>query len=302
MMSRTLITAFLCVSPGLAAGQHLGPGDFDYPPIPYDARFSYGPDTLQHADLRLPAGPDPHPVAVVIHGGCWQGWHGYRQIERVAEALTKSGWATWNLSHRQAVDPGGGWPGTFEDVAAGTDFLRKAAEQYPLDLSTVVTIGHSAGGHLALWTAARHRLHEDSELYSADPLAIAGVVSLAGVADLRVHFAQEGRLCRDGVTLLMEGTPVTAPDHYAQGSPAELLPLRVPQLLLHGVDDPSVPIAHVEAYAELARRSGDRVRLVVIPDAGHFEVMAPTSPAWKASVDGPLFAFLSEVRAASGQR
>ncbi len=304
--SRALVVLLLLGAPSLVAGQLIGPNDFDYPPLPYEARFFYGPDSLQHADLRLPDGPGPHPVAVVLHGGCWQGWHRYRHIERVAEALTSAGWATWNLAHRQAVDSGGGWPGTFDDVAGGTDFLREAAQEYPLDLNTVVTIGHSAGGHLALWVAARPRIPEGSELYSATPLPIAGVVSLAGIPDLRTHFEQEPgpsgeRSCGDGVTLLLGGTPASVPERYRQASPAALLPLGVPQLLLHGVEDLGIPVAQVEAYAQRARSSGDSVRLVTIPNAGHFELMAPTSSTWESSVKAPLLEFLSDVQARSRQ-
>jgi acetyl esterase/lipase len=286
----------LLLAPHGATAQLLGPGAFDYPPIEYDARIYYGPDTLQHADLRVPSGPGPHPVAVILHGGCWQGWHRYRQIEWVAEALTREGWATWNLSHRQVVDEGGGWTGTFDDVAAGIDTLRSVATSYSLDLSSVVTVGHSAGGHLALWAAARPLIPGDAPLHSTAPLPIAGVISLAGIPDLVEHFRQESRLCQEGVTLLLGGTPASVPERYAQASPSEMLPLGVPQLLLHGTDDPSVPVRQVEAYAAEARSLGDQVELVVVQGAGHFEMMAPRSDTWRTSLIGPLRRFLNSLR------
>ena len=170
--------------------QHLGAEDFEFDAIPYQARIQYGPDKLQHADLRLPSGTGPFPVAVVIHGGCWSGLHRYQHVERVAQSLTKKGWASWNMSHRQAVDPGGGWPGTFLDIAAGIDSLRSEEAEYSLDLSTVVTIGHSAGGHLALWAATRTRIPVESDLYLPNPVSISGTVSLAGIADLEAHSKQ----------------------------------------------------------------------------------------------------------------
>ncbi len=289
-----LFQFLLIVAPQAVFGQYLGPGDFEFPPIDYDLRASYGAGEHQHGDLRLPEGPGPHPVAVVLHGGCWQGWHTYRHIERLAQKLTEHGWATWNLEHRQAIEEGGGWPGTFLDVGRGTDYLRKVAEDVPLDLSRVVAVGHSAGGHLALWLAARPGLSPDSELAMSDALPIAGAVSLGGVADLRAHFAQPERLCGDGVVQLMGGAPEDVAGRYALGSPMELLPLGVPQLLLHGIDDPSVPVALVERYAQRASELGDSVELVIIDRAGHFEVMAPESDRWP-SVEEPLLRFLERI-------
>ena len=183
-----------------SAAQYLGPGDFEYPLIEFDARISYGSDSLQYADLRLPDGDGPHPVIVLLHGGCWQGLHRPRHVERLAVALTDAGWATWNLSHRQAPDAGGGWTGTFEDVSNGIDRLRKVAQKYELNLDAVVTMGHSAGGHLAIWAGARSRVPEDSEIHYEDPLSLAGAISLGGIPDLEAHYNQEVNPCGKGVT------------------------------------------------------------------------------------------------------
>jgi acetyl esterase/lipase len=279
--------------------QYLGPEDFEHPPIPYTARFAYGPDTLQHADLRLPKGTGPFPVAVIVHGGCWRAWHTFRAMEEVAQWLTTKGWATWNLEYRTVDRPGGGWPGTFLDVGAGTDYLREVAKHVPLDLTRVVTIGHSAGGHLALWAAARHRVPAGTILYAQDPLSVAGIVSLAGIPDLRLYHELMHDGCGKGVELLIGGLPESTPDRYAQASPAELLPLSVPQLLIHGVDDRNVPLCHAQAYAVLAKGRGDQVALIVIPRAAHFELMAPRAKAW-ARIQHPLLNFLGTIVAKGG--
>ena len=293
-MNRVWVPFAACVAGCSTSGQYLKPYDFEYPPIAYDARIAYGTDSLQHGDLRLPEGPGPHPVAVVIHGGCWRAWHTYRHVERLARTLTDAGWATWNLEYRSVDRPGGGWPGTFFDVGTGTDYLREVAKRYPLDLTRAIAIGHSAGGHLALWVAGRERVPSGGVLHSDDPLALAGAISLGGIADLWSFHEQVRDACGDGVSLLIGGTPETTPNRYSQGSPAELLPIGVPQLLVHGVDDRNVPLSHVQGYVDLARRRGDDVRLVVIPQAAHFELMAPWSKAWPR-IQAPVFAFLREI-------
>lgn len=271
--------------------QYLGPDDFNHQGIPYTARISYGPDSLQYGELRLPEGPGPHPVAIFIHGGCWRAWHSPHHVAPVAKAITDAGWATWNLEYRAVDRPGGGWPGTLEDVGAGADHLRRVARQFPLDLTRVVTIGHSAGGHLALWLAGRHRIPAGATLWVNEPLPIAGAVGLGSITDLRTYQDSVGGGCHAGIPLLLGNTAENAPDRYSQASPGDLLPIAVPQLLLHGVDDRNVPLSHARAYAELARRRGDEVRLVVIPDAAHFELIAPRSKAW-ARIEKALLEFL----------
>ena len=132
------------------------------PTISADARVAYGPDSLQFGELRLPSGHGPNPVAVVIHGGCWLSMADLHVMDRFSEALTDAGVATWNIEYRPVDNPGGGWPGTFTDVGLAVDHVRDLAREYSLDLTRVMVVGHSAGGHLALWAAARHRLPEDS--------------------------------------------------------------------------------------------------------------------------------------------
>lgn len=243
-----------------------------------DRRIAYGEDPLQFGDLRLPQGRGQHPVVIVIHGGCWYSEYDLKHVAAFSAALTQMGVVTWSLEYRRIGDAGGGWPGTFEDVALGTDFLRVLARTYPLDLRRVVVVGHSAGGQLALWLAARKRLPKESPLYSPDPLPLQGIVSLAGITDLRGY----GSGCGGAVTKLLGGSPDEEPLRYQQTSPIELLPLRVKQRLIHGLLDTIVPPEQSSEYEVAARRRGDDVRLVTVREAGHFDLIAPQSSAWPA--------------------
>jgi acetyl esterase/lipase len=159
--------------------------------------------------------------------------------------------------------------------------LRTLARQYRLDLGRVVIVGHSAGGHLAMWVAARARLPASSPLYMRDPLPVRGVVDLAGPVDMTANIAGYQALCRDSViTSLLGGTPATVPERYRHVSAISLLPLGVPQVLIVGSYEEFVPLRFVEAYEGAARRAGDSVRVIVIPGAGHFEIASPRSAAW----------------------
>ena len=247
---------------------------------PPGQRIAYGSDPLQFGELRLPEGKGKHPVAVVIHGGCWQAAYDLEHIGTLSAALTLAGIATWTLEYRRIGNPGGGWPGTFQDVGRGLDYLRELAARHPLDLERVVVMGHSAGGHLALWAAARRRLPKDSPAATADPLPLRGAISLAGVPDLRQGAAKH--VCGNAVEELMSGPAAQVADRYRQASPGEMLPLGVPQVLLHGALDRIVPVELSQEYAERARKAGDTARVQILSDAGHFELIAPHTSAWPA--------------------
>jgi len=249
-------------------------------PRPYDARISYGPDSLQYGELRLPSGSGPFPVAVVIHGGCWLSIANNDYMDGVAQRLTQAGWATWNLEFRRIDQPGGAWPGIFRDVAAGTDNLRALAHDYPLDLAHVVTVGHSSGGHLALWLASRSRIPSGAELHDDDPLPIQGVVSLAGIADLVQYEAMRVPACGDTPARLLGGVSPSESPRTGQASPAALMPNGVPELLITGDDDYAVPPAHGEAYVRLASSRGQEAVHHVISHSSHFEIVAPESRPW----------------------
>jgi len=250
------------------------------PVPPADHRVAYGSDPHQFGELRLPAGPGPHPVAVVIHGGCWRSQYNLDYVSHLAAALAKAGVATWSLEYRRIGNAGGGWPGTFQDVARGADHLRELARRFPLDTTRVVATGHSAGGHLALWLAARPNLAAGSVLHAPDPLRLRGVVPLAAITDLRTYGAGTGS-CNAAVPLLMGGSPAEVPGRYAEGNPTELLPLRIPSRLVHGTLDSTVPLEQARAFEAAARERGDDARVLPVEGAGHFDVVAPFAPAWR---------------------
>lgn len=245
-----------------------------------DHTVAYGDGPRQIAELRLPDAPGPHPVVIVIHGGCWQTPWALDHVRGLAAAVTAEGVATWSLEYRRLGEPGGGWPGTLADVARGADHLRLLAAPHRLDLSRVVALGHSAGGQLALWLAARRRLPRDSALWSATPLPVAGVVSLAGVNDLRA--AAEAGVCGDAVRQLLGEPGPELDDRLRQSSPLELVPLGVPQRLVWGALDELVPAEQSDRYEAAARQAGDAVGLVRVEGAGHFELIDPRSAAWPA--------------------
>lgn len=233
----------------------------------------YGTAPSQEGDLHLPKRTRA-PVICLLHGGFWRLPYARDQMIPLAEDLTRRGYAAWNLEYRRIGEEGGGWPGTLQDVSAGIDQLA-LLEGEDLDLDRVVTVGHSAGGHLALWAAGPRKLA------AGDPAAKVRVIAAAGqapAADLqRVH--QLG-LSRDVAVEFLGGTPRGFPERYAFASPRALLPLGVPQLVVHGSDDDTVPASIGRDYTAAARQAGDRVDYVELASTGHFEHLDPAGPAW----------------------
>ena len=242
--------------------------------LPPARQIAYGDHPDQVGNLHLPSGEGPWPTIVLIHGGFWKwGWD-RTLMTLLAHDLAARGFAVWNIEYRRVGQEGGGWPGTFEDVAAAVDSLT---EMEGADASRVVTIGHSAGGHLAVWLAARHRLPPGSP-GSQPRVRPRGAVSQAGVVDLVRGAADDlgGGAC----VALLGGSPDEVPVRYAAASPNSLLPVGVPVLLVHGGRDAIVPVSQSRDYAEAARSAGDPVELRLSADADHFDVIEPTHELW----------------------
>ena len=243
-----------------------------------DHRVRYGPDALNFGELRLPDGSGPFPVVMVIHGGCWLAEYDLGYMSSLADRLTRSGFATWTVEYRRLGDPDGGWPGTFADVAAAADAVRELAVDHPLDIRRVAALGHSAGGHLALWLGARPALDPSDPLRGADPLRLRGVVALAGITDLAAFASSDG--CGSAVPGLLGGEPTDHPERLASTSPIAMPPSGVPELLVIGSRDPIVPSSQAERYA--ASRPGGAVELVEVEGAGHFELVDPSRDSWES--------------------
>lgn len=249
-----------------------------------DRQFRYGTDSLQLVDLWLHAGrPERRwPTILMVHGGCWQSAIADRRLMDWAAAdLRDRGFAVWNIDYRGVDREGGGYPGTFQDVAAAADLMRDHGHDLGLNLSRVVAVGHSAGGHLALWLAARHRLPAGSVLATDDPLPIAHVVSLGGLPDLAAVESSPDNGCGTEVIARLVGERA---DRFADTSVPCLLPVGVPVDLLNGCDDRIVPERMAPAFARMAREQGDTVALHEIADTGHVELISPGTPAWEAAV------------------
>jgi acetyl esterase/lipase len=247
-------------------------------PRPGPRTVKYGPLPEQEGDLWLPERAHP-PVVCLLHGGFWRMPYGRDQLDGVARDLAGRGFAAWNLEYRRLGAAGSGWPGTFDDVALGIDRLAGlVADGVGLDLERVAVCGHSAGGHLALWSAARGR--GSAQPGARGGVRIAAVVGQAPLADLERCDAL--RLGGTAVRELLGGAPEEVPERYRAASPRALLPLGVPQLLLHGGADGAVPVEISREYCRAARAAGDEVELVELPGLGHMDFLDPASAAHAA--------------------
>ncbi|MBB6628407.1 alpha/beta hydrolase [Nocardioides sp. KIGAM211] len=236
---------------------------------PSGGKIAYGTDASQFGELYLPEGT-PRGVVVVIHGGFWKSEYDLTLGAPLATSLAKEGWAAWNLEYRRVggapgAGGGGGDPETFDDIAAGIDKLA----DLDLDLATVVTLGHSAGGHLATWAASRGR--DDRWAGGVD---VTAVISQAGVLDLRT--AYDDGLGAGAVEAFLGHAPGPAD---AILDPQQQIPLDVPVWCVHGTDDPIVPISQSQDYVAAATDAGAKAEMVEV-EGDHFVVIDATSPAW----------------------
>jgi pimeloyl-ACP methyl ester carboxylesterase len=212
----------------------------------------------------------------------------------MADMLKAKGIATWDIEYRRLGQAGSGWPGTYLDVGRAVDYLRSIAVQNHLDLTRVIVVGHSNGGLLAMWVAARSRVRKSSLIYVSDPLPVRGVIDLAGIVDMEAFIPLEQQVCREAVVeQVLGGKPAEVPERYAQASAISMLPIGVQQTLIWGRRDQFVPISLLEKYTQTAERAGDPARLVSVPDVGHFELASPFSPAWPA-VEREIVALLAK--------
>ncbi|MYC55316.1 MAG: alpha/beta hydrolase [Chloroflexi bacterium] len=251
-----------------------------------DFRYAYGARPLQFAELSLPATAPPHPVIALIHGGCYREIFDLRPLSTLVRELVGMGYAVWNIEYRRhGCD--GGFPNMFLDAAAAVDFLRQIAREHEIDLGRVISLGHSAGGHLALWLAGRRRIPAGNLLYRTDPVPIPAALALAPLCD--IASAWQRGACGEALLEVMGGSPADAPANYRAGSPAQLLPLGARQLLLVGEHDNDI-LSEAQEYTQAAVAHGDPARLLVLPGAGHFEIVDVRSAAWRV-VRGALQQF-----------
>ncbi|WP_210585115.1 alpha/beta hydrolase [Streptomyces sp. GESEQ-35] len=270
---------------------------FSHPPVDPDATAAYGDHPDQVIDFYAPRTPEPpssappaplSPLIVVLHGGAWRAPYDRRHMTPFADYLARRGFAVANVEYRRGADGAGvtgetapvagRWPDTFDDVAAALDALPALVrETLPYaDPRRMVVTGHSAGGHLALWAAARHLLPDDAPWRTARPVPLRGVVALAPIADFAI--AEKLDVCGGAVRQLLGGDDKFA-ERQPYADPSLLLPTGIATTLVQGRSDIDVPQAVAESYADAAAKAGEVVGLTLLEDVGHFPLIDPAADA-----------------------
>lgn len=244
----------------------------------------YGPHRSQVASLYLPSrrvgDGENVPVVVLIHGGFWRPYYSKVLMAGLARSVVAHGWAAWNVEYRRLgrIGGGGGYPETFDDVAAATDHLATIGG---LDLNRVVACGHSAGGHLALWLAARQKLPVGAP-GTPVRVPVSAVVTLAALSNLG-DIDPAGRSAERTIRFL-GGTAASEPQRWEIATPGAYLPLGVAQVLVHGLDDRAVPPAWSENYVRRAVEAGDPAVYVPVAGVGHQSILRSTGAGWRAAL------------------
>jgi acetyl esterase/lipase len=246
------------------------------------AHIAYGSAPSQYVELFKPSsGTGPFPVVLLVHGGCWmKQYAGIVQMRNIAGALAARGIAVWNVEYRRVEEDGGGYPGTYQDVGAALDLLVASAVVNSLDTTRLLAMGHSAGGHLVQWLAGRVALAASSPMYKPHPFPIKQVIALGSIGDLSARVDANNQVC--GVDIVkMTGLPsANRPNVYSDSSPAELMPNGSHTVLINGEFDTISPPQTAHDYAERARKAGDAIEVLILPEAGHFDEAAAISPSW----------------------
>lgn len=280
------LTSFYSVSLGMVE-KLLTP--FDIINIKYNKNFEklyYGEHSRQFGHLRLPNNESNKklPVIVVIHGGCWiSKFASVNFMEPFSQELQSIGYAVWNIEYRTSDINGGGWPGTFLDVASSISYLKEISELCNLDLDNITLIGHSSGGHLALWYANKDSLSKDSDIYSEDTIKPKLAVNIAGPTDLKQFCDHEKIACGEEVisNLLLKVNSDNKDSRYHDASPHNLISSDINQVLLVGSKDNCLPVKYLERYKQSADAIGASVKLFVLDDVGHFDFLSPNSESFR---------------------
>ncbi len=243
--------------------------------------LSYGSNKMQVGELRLPpaAGDSASPLVIIIHGGCWvSSYADYHFMDNFSQAITDLGYATWNIEYR-ALGTGGEWPIVFQDINKAVDYSRVLAQNYLIDINKVAVIGHSAGGHLALWTASRINIKATSDLYIEHPLSIRGVISLAGIANVSGNNSCGG-LANNVIGVPLSPMSDMLVQRRLETSPLQMLPTKIKTILISGSTDEIVPSSMGIEYSTAATTLGDDSLHYILQGLGHFDLIDPAKTNW----------------------
>ncbi|MEO1029007.1 MAG: alpha/beta hydrolase [Pseudomonadota bacterium] len=302
--SLVLVANVACVAPDVAEPDPIDPAVSEAPLMTWadltsrdlpqpDQTVRYGELDQQVIDIWIPEGSfSYHPVVLMVHGGCWQKSVADRTLMNyIADDLRSRGIAVWNIEYRGADEEGGGYTGTFDDVAAAADALAEYGSVYGLSNHQIVVFGHSAGGHLGAWLAARPRLPEGSPLASNSSASIKGVLNSGGLADLEISAPVTLPDCLASIQDALTGAPRA--DALSDTSPAEFQPANAMQISVNGARDRIAPPQLGKAYTNRVTSAGGLARYEEVP-GGHVELISPGTEAWETEVD-LLIELLGEV-------